>query len=236
MTARYADNAAKRQWLRRIFDETARDYDRVESWLSFGSGRWYRRQALQRAGVSEGMTVADVACGTGLVAREAASVVGASGRVLGIDPSEGMLEHARRISGIETARGIAEALPCEPSRFDFLSMGYALRHVEDLRVAFSEFLRVLKPGGRLCILEISRPRSRAGRTILRGYMCLLASVLPRVTRTAPRTRELWRYYWETIDLCVPPDRVVEALREAGFECVKHRVQLGLFSEYTARRP
>lgn len=236
MAARYADNAEKNRWLRRIFDETAPDYDRVESWLSFGSGRWYRRRALQRAGLSEGMTVADVACGTGLVAREAAAIVGLRGRILGVDPSEGMLRYARRIPGLETAVGVADSLPCGPSRFDFLSMGYALRHVEDLHAAFSEFLRVLRPGGKLCILEISRPDGRIRRALLRGYMRVLSSVLPRITHAAPRTRELWRYYWETIELCVPPGQIVGALREAGFERVQHRMELGLFSEYTGIRP
>src|ERR1043165_2988776 len=92
MTSRYRDNAEKHEWLRRIFDDTAADYDRVESWLSLGSGSRNRREALQRAGLAAGMGVADVACGTGLVAGEAMRIVGDGGRVVGIDPSAGMLE------------------------------------------------------------------------------------------------------------------------------------------------
>lgn len=231
----YGDNAEKRAWLRQIFDDTAGDYDRVESWLSLGSGRWYRRQALRRAGLAPGMIVADVACGTGLVAREAITIAGPGGRIIGIDPSEGMLAQARKNLGIETVGGVAEAMPFESGRFDFVAMGYALRHVEDLVPAFAEFHRVLKPGGRLCILEITRPAGRIGRAVLRGYMGLLSIIL-RLVRPGARTSELWSYYWRTIDRCVPPDRVLVALRAAGFMDVRHRVQLGSFSEFTMRRP
>lgn len=236
MPGLYRDNAEKHEWLRRIFDDTAGDYDRVESWLSLGSGRWYRRQALKRAGLAPGMSVADVACGTGLVAREALSIVGTGGSIVGIDPSEGMLAHARKNLGIEAVNGVAETMPFESARFDFVSMGYALRHVEDLAPAFAEFYRVLKPGGRLCILEITRPAGRLGRAMLRGYMGLLSVLLRLVKPGVSRTSELWSYYWQTIDRCVPPDRVVAALSAAGFVEVRHRVQLGLFSEYTMRRP
>src|SRR5437016_5979910 len=111
MPGLYRSNAEKHEWLRRIFDQTAGDYDRVESWLSLGTGRWYRRKALLRAGLSRGMAVADIACGTGLVAREALSIIGATGRIVGVDPSEQMLALARRRLGIPTVIGIAEALP-----------------------------------------------------------------------------------------------------------------------------
>src|SRR4051794_22753257 len=88
----YYDNAPrKREFLREIFDQTACDYDKLENVLALGSGRWYRRQALRRAGLVESMRVLDVASGTGLVAREAIGIVGPRGRVFGVDPSIGML-------------------------------------------------------------------------------------------------------------------------------------------------
>ncbi len=236
MTSRYRDNAEKHEWLRRIFDETATDYDRVEAWLSFGTGSRNRREALQRAGLREGMSVADVACGTGLVAREALKLIGPSGSIVGIDPSEGMLEQARRGLGIETKIGVAEALPLESGKYDFLSMGYALRHVEDLAPAFAEFYRVLKPNGRACILEITRPRGAVRRAVLRAYMRVLSALLRWRKPVSARTPELWSYYWDTIDLCVPPERVVGALKAAGFVDVEHHSQFGMLSEYTMRKP
>lgn len=233
MTTRYRDNAEKRRWLRSIFDDTAADYDRVESWLSLGSGRWYRRQALKRAGLAPGMVVADVACGTGLVSREALTIIGPSGRLVGVDPSEGMRSRARRHLGIEAIEGLAEALPFNEPSFDFVSMGYALRHVADLHLAFSEFHRVLRPGGRLCVLEITRPHGRVRRAVLRGYLSFLSGVVCRLSRVGRRTPELWAYYLDTIERCVPPSCVVEAIERAGFSDVAHRMQLGLFSEYSA---
>lgn len=240
-TDHYRDPDQKREWLKSIFDDTAPDYDRVESWLALGSGKWYRRQALLRAGLKPGMSVCDVACGTGLVAREALAIVGPSGSVLGVDPSPGMLKHATdALPNLKSASGRAEAVPAADDTFDFLSMGYALRHVEDLSPAFSEYRRVLRPGGVVCILEITSPDSRAGRFFMKAYMRLISGVFCRLPRflggsRSKRTTDLWRYYWDTIDRCVRPEKVLEAMRAAGFTDVKRGVQLGMFSEYTGRR-
>ncbi len=235
LTDHYQNEQQKREWLTAIFDDTAEDYDRVESWLALGSGRWYRRQALQRAGLTAGMIVADIACGTGLVAREAVNIVGTQGRVVGIDPSPGMLKFANDNITLEARNGRAEAIPAADSTFDFLSMGYALRHVDDLGSAFAEFSRVLKPGGRVCILEITSPDSRAGRFFIAAYMRLISGVFCRFGGRSKRTKELWKYYWETIDQCVRPEIVLEELRAAGFRDVKRTVPLGMFSEYTGTK-
>ncbi len=238
----YSSADQKRRFLNDIFDETAADYDRVERWLSLGSGRWYRRMALARAGLKPGMNVADVAVGTGLLAGEALAIVKAAegGGVVGIDPSREMMRRAADRLGIQTVCGVAESLPFSDASFDFLTMGYALRHVEDLNSAFREFHRVMRSDGkfgpaRLCILEISRPETRLGRALLRAYLGTLCRVLGTVCRLSPRTPELWAYYWETIDRCVPPDRVLTALREAGFAEVQRTCVGGIFSEYTANR-
>lgn len=235
LTEHYRDVGEKREWLKSIFDDTAGDYDRVERWLALGTGRWYRRQALRRAGLAPGMAVADVACGTGLVAREALSIVGDAGRVVGIDPSPGMLRLASESINIEARAGRAEAIPAADVSFDFLSMGYALRHVDDLGPAFAEFRRVLRPGGRVCILEITSPDSRIGRWLMSAYMRVISGVFCRVGGTSERTSELWRYYWDTIDRCVRPEAVLNALREAGFRDVRRIVPLGMFSEYTGTK-
>src|ERR1700727_1550039 len=96
----YAHEADRDGWVRRLFDQTAGDYDRVERAMAFGSGSWYRRRALQRAGLEAGMRVLDIGTGTGLTAREAFGLVGPSGEVTGVDPSTGMMERAKVPHGL----------------------------------------------------------------------------------------------------------------------------------------
>jgi len=232
----YETEADRSRWVRGIFDRTAGDYDRVERVLGLGSGSWYRRRALQRAGLTSGMTVLDIGTGTGLVAREAAMLVGDATRVTGVDPSPGMVEHARVPAGVRLLAGSAEAIPSADATADFLSMGYALRHISDLSPAFAEFFRVLRPGGRLCLLEITSPQGALGRALLRAY---LRGLVPAAAAVISRHRDmpkLMRYYWDTIAACVPPAAIMQALAAAGFVDVERYVELGVFSEYRARKP
>jgi demethylmenaquinone methyltransferase / 2-methoxy-6-polyprenyl-1,4-benzoquinol methylase len=235
LPAYYADDAARELYLRRIFDSTASDYDRIESVLALGSGRWYRRQALLRAQLAAGAEVLDVGIGTGLVAREALALIGAQGRLVGVDPSPGMMSEVA-LPGVELIRGRAEELPRTDASCDFLSMGYALRHITDVSTAFAEFHRVLRPGGRLLVLEISQPKGRIGTALLKTYMRAFVPMIAAVVARQRDTAELWRYYWDTIESCIPPEAVLAALRAAGFERVQRHVELGIFSEYTAVKP
>lgn len=233
LTEYYATEKDRQAYLRRMFDDTAVDYDRIESLLALGSGAWYRRRALMRAGLCAGMRVLDVGVGTGLVAAQACTLTGNAALVTGVDPSPGMMAASKLPQGITLMEGRAEHLPLADNQFDFLSMGYALRHVSDLRAAFSEFARVLKPGGRLCLLEITQPRSRTGKWLLKNYM---RGVIPLLTRLVARhqgTTTIWRYYWDSIEACVPPEQVIAALGTAGLTAVQRHVELGVFSEYQA---
>jgi demethylmenaquinone methyltransferase/2-methoxy-6-polyprenyl-1,4-benzoquinol methylase len=232
LPAYYRDEVEHVQFLQRIFDETAPDYDRIERVLALGTGSWYRRNALQRAGLATGAQVIDVGIGTGLVAREALALIGPSGHIIGVDPSPGMMGEVS-LPGVELVNGRAEALPQADASCDFLSMGYALRHIADLSAAFSEFHRVLRPGGRLLVLEITKPAGRMATLLLKGYMRTAVPLIARVVARRNDTSKLWRYYWDTIEACVTPDTVLAALRAAGFEDVKRYVELGIFSEYTA---
>lgn len=235
MTAYFANAEEKRQFLLDIFNRGAPDYDRMERLLGLGSGSWYRRQALQRAGLASKMSAVDVAVGTGLVAREAARIVGDAALVVGIDPSPGMLDNAKVPAGVRLMQGKAESIPLPDQSFDFLSMGYALRHISDLSVAFHEFHRVLKPGARICILEITSPKGRFAKLLLKWYMRGIVPFLGKMFARSAETERLWQYYWDTIDACVPPETVITTLQVAGFENVRRVVKQGIFSEYQAVR-
>ena len=231
----YGSEDEHRAFVRRIFDDTAPDYERIERVLALGSGPAYRRQALLRAGLARGAQVLDVGIGTGLVAREAIKIIGPGGHLVGVDPSPGMMKHVRAAE-VELVQGVAEALPRPDASSDFLSLGYALRHIGDVAAAFSEFHRVLRPGGRLTILEITSPRGRAAKALLKAYMRNVVPLMARLVGGQRDTADLWRYYWDTIEACITPQQVIDALRAAGFADVRRHVELGIFSEYIARKP
>ena len=152
LTDYYQTEQDRQAYLRQIFDNTAPDYDRIESMLAWGTGSRYRKEALIRGGLKKGMRVLDVGVGTGLVAAQACILAGDASLVTGIDPSPGMMAASKLPPAMQLIEGRAESLPFPDNHFDFLSMGYALRHISDLSVAFAEFERVLKPGGRLLLI------------------------------------------------------------------------------------
>ena len=234
---KYYEREGDRQpFVTALFDSAAEYYDRSCALGSFGSGQFYRRWVLLRSGLGAGMKILDVATGTGLVARVATTIVRERGAVIGLDPSAGMLRHGRQAHSARLVQGTVEALPFGDALFDFVSMGYALRHVADLRVAFTECLRVLKPGGRLLLLEISPPRSVVGRWVVRAYLEKILPFAVRVATGSAQVELLMKYHWDTIAECVPPDAILEVLRASGFGAVERRVRGGLLSEYLGAKP
>jgi demethylmenaquinone methyltransferase/2-methoxy-6-polyprenyl-1,4-benzoquinol methylase len=178
----------------------------------------------------------DVACGTGLVATAAAQILGSAAAITCLDPSKGMLEVARSKLAARFVLGRAEQLPFDDNAFNFLTMGYALRHVTTLEEAFNEYRRVLKPGGKLLILEATKPADRLGGFLFKIYFGKIYPFLTQVFTRSRDAREMMVYFWETMDACVPPAAVLQALTAAGFSDVKRTRLLGLFSEYSASKP
>jgi demethylmenaquinone methyltransferase / 2-methoxy-6-polyprenyl-1,4-benzoquinol methylase len=228
----FSNEDERRSVTRTMFDQAAPGYDNAEALTALGSGAWYRREVLVRNGLQPGMTLLDVAAGTGLVTVAGHELVGAEGRVLALDPSPGMLAELRKKVNVETIEAYAESIPLPDAQVDFVSMGYALRHVGDLDRAFAEYLRVLRPGGKVCIMEISRPHSRIARGLLHFHIAVVVPVLARLTRRHADVKRLWEYYGDTIEAAIEPERILEALRRAGFQDVDCRISLGVFREYT----
>jgi len=233
LTDYYKTEQDRQAYLRQIFDNTAVDYDRIEAMLAFGTGPGYRRDALLRAGLKAGMKVLDVGVGTGLVAAQECMITGDPALVTGVDPSPGMMAASKLPKTMILIEGRAESLPFPDNHFDFLSLGYALRHISDLSVAFAEFERVLKPGGRLCILEITQAQSPLGRWLLKTYMRGVIPLLTRFISKQKNTATIWRYFWDSIEACVPPEQVINTLNAAGLTEVKRHLSIGIFSEYQA---
>lgn len=232
----YGTDAERPAVVRDLFDEGAPYYEWICRVMSLGTGDGYRRQALRNAGLAPGMRILDIATGTGPVLRAAVEITGNAGFAVGLDPSSGMLRQCRTRCAAPVLQGRGERLPFGDASFDLLSMGYGLRHVPDLRELFAEYRRVLKPGGRLLVLEITQPRSAFGRWLNRFYLRTLVPGVARLGTGTPAASRMMDYFWDTIETCVPPDVILNVLQEAGFARAQRSVSGGVFSEYVGERP
>lgn len=232
----YGEAEARQGFLNELFNRTAYQYRNIDKAAGFGSGLWYRRKALQEAGLTNGMRVLDVACGPGLVTQCAREIVGPQGSVVGLDPSIGMLREAQKGPCDRLVRGVGERLPFPDRSFDFLSMGYALRHVSDLTTAFLEYRRVLKPGGIVLLLDICRPRSALMLSLSRFYIKTVLGIAFAASTGNGDMKTLMAYWWDTTEYCVSPETILGALNEAGFaDCSLHELFNGLLRDYRAVR-
>lgn len=219
-----------------LYDRAARRYDLVNAIASLGTGRWYRNRTIRTLGLESDARVLDVGCGTGALTLAAQRACPESSLVVGVDPSEGMRGLARRAGVRDVRPGSFESLSFDDESFDLVVSGYAIRYAEDLQRTACELHRLLRPGGRLVLLEMiapSSPRRRAwvGRTIC-GFGAPVLGVLCG-TRSI---RDLMRHFWESVAAFAPPERVVEHLVDAGFEEAEYRPLGGLLGEFRAVRP
>jgi demethylmenaquinone methyltransferase/2-methoxy-6-polyprenyl-1,4-benzoquinol methylase len=143
-----------------------------------------------------------------------------------------MLIAGREKARIANVQAKSERLPFADASFDLVTIGFALRHFADLDGVFAECARVLRPGGKLLILEITAPRSAAGRVMLGAYM---GGIVPPIASLLTWRRDvgkMLRYYWATTRDCVPPDVILSAMQRAGFRDTDRTVSIGIFSEYS----
>ena len=233
----YPGESQRRGFVTGLFDRTAPHYDWINGVMSLGSGVRYRRDALRRAGLVPGDRILDVAIGTGLVARAARDILGGGDRIIGIDLSMGMLAEARKNLPITLVQGVAERLPVADACVDFVTMGYALRHVTNFESTFREYLRILKPGGTLLILELTRPAAdSATYRFTRFYLHTVVPLLARLGPGGSDARTLMEYFWDTVDNCVPPATILAALAGSGFTSPRQGIVHRVFSEYVATKP
>jgi demethylmenaquinone methyltransferase/2-methoxy-6-polyprenyl-1,4-benzoquinol methylase len=231
----YGERDDRAAFVRRLFNDTAPLYDGINKLYSLGSGAWYRRRCLVRAGLRPGLRVIDVATGTGMVAQEAVAVTGRREDVIGVDLSEAMLAIARSKLRIPVIQGVAEQLPIADASADFVTMGYALRHVADLVAAFREYHRVLRQDGTVVLLEIGKPTRKLGRVVAETYLGRMVPLLSRWFSGGERAQALTAYYWATIDQCVAPEVILKALGDSGFVELRCDVELDMLRSYIGRK-
>ena len=231
----YKTDGDRSEFVSGLFDEGAASYEWVCRVMSLGTGGQYRKNALRAAGLEPGMRVLDVATGTGLVLRPASELSGGTSLAIGLDPSDGMLRECRKRSAALLVQGRGEALPFRDGYFDMVSMGYGLRHVADLHALFREYRRVIRPGGRVLVLEITQPATTVGRTLNRAFLGTLVPGIARLWKGAAAA-QMMDYFWDTVENCVPPDAILSALGSAGFPGAARTVTGGILSEYLGVRP
>jgi demethylmenaquinone methyltransferase/2-methoxy-6-polyprenyl-1,4-benzoquinol methylase len=204
--------------VRSMFDRIAPVYDAMNRVMTAGLDRRWRRETVRET-VSPGDRVLDAACGTGDLAIEAAR---AGGRVVGLDFSGAMLERARRKAPqLEWVQGDLLALPWEDGAFDAATVGFGIRNVTDLEAGLRELRRVVRPGGRVGILEITRPRGP-----LRVFYSLwFDRVVPLLGRVVPGG-EAYTYLPASVRRFPGPEELAAAMRAAGFQDVRYRLFAG----------
>ncbi len=214
--------------VRAMFDRIAPVYDAMNRVFTMGlDGRW--RKLAAAAVVTPGDRVLDAACGTGDLALADRK---AGGEVTGLDFSERMLERARRKSDqIEWVQGDVLALPFEDAAFDAATIGFGIRNVDDLDAGLRELARVVRPGGRLAVLEITRPRG-----VLRPFFRLWFDVLIPLAGKALPGGAAYTYLPASVRRFPGPDDLADALRRAGFTDVGYRLLAGgIVSLHVGRR-
>lgn len=156
----------KEKFVREMFNSIARRYDLMNTLMSMGLDRAWRRFTVRRSGIKSGGYGLDVCCGTGMITMELARAAGPAGRVVGLDFSENMLAVAKENikdfdlkDNIELIQGNAMALPFADNTFDCVTVGWGLRNVPDIMTAVKEMARVVKPGGRVVSLDMAQPEA-----------------------------------------------------------------------------
>jgi demethylmenaquinone methyltransferase / 2-methoxy-6-polyprenyl-1,4-benzoquinol methylase len=212
----------------RMFDRVASNYDALNSVMTAGLHHRWRERAAARAELRPGDSALDVCCGTGDLALELASRVSPDGHVVGCDFSEPMLDLARDKAAERGASGVrfewadALELPYDGERFDAATVGFGARNLADLDRGLREMARVLKPGGRAVILEITQP----SRPPLSSFYSLwFDRIVPLLGRFSSDP-EAYSYLPESVRSFPSPVGLAEKMDRAGFERIRYTVLAG----------
>jgi demethylmenaquinone methyltransferase/2-methoxy-6-polyprenyl-1,4-benzoquinol methylase len=212
----------KSQRVAGVFDSVAPRYDLMNDLMSFGLHRLWKRFAVEASGARPGERVLDIAGGTGDLARLFSRRVGPQGEVVLTDINPGMLRLGRdRLLDAGVLMPVvqcdAERLPFRADRFDCVSVAFGLRNMTHKEEALSEMRRVLKPGGRLLVLEFSR----VWKPLEPAYHAYSFGVLPRLGKLVVNDAEAYRYLAESIRLHPDQEGLKQMMEHAGFERVEY---------------
>ena len=231
--------AEKQGRVAEVFTSVAQKYDLMNDVMSFGVHHLWKRFTLEMTGLRRGHKVLDLAGGTGDLALKEAQMVGESGQVVLADINAAMLQRGRDrvidsgyLNRVESVQCNAEMLPFADNHFDCITIAFGLRNVTDKATALASMQRVLKPGGRLCILEFSKPVYEPLEKLYDFYSFKL---LPRMGELIARDRDSYQYLAESIRM--HPDQLALKqiiLDQGGFDEVEvHNLSGGIVALHRA---
>ncbi len=235
----YREAGSKKRQVTQMFDRIAPHYDFLNRLLSLGIDVYWRRRAIARIRDLAPERILDVATGTADVALEAARQL-APRQIIGIDISEQMLDIGRRkitdrrYEGVITLQqGDSENLPFENNTFDAITVAFGVRNFENLERGLSEMQRVLKPGGKLVVLEFSRPKLFPFKQLFNAYFRYVLPAIGRLTSKDPRA---YRYLYESVQAFPEGRQFQDILQKTGYktsQCIP--LTLGICSVYSAEK-
>ena len=221
----------KQERVGQVFSSVASRYDIMNDVMSLGSHRLIKRFTIELSALRPGHTVLDLAGGTGDFSLRFSTLVGATGQVVLADINEAMLQVGRdrvidasKIGNVQFAQANAEQLPFEDNTFNCICIAYGLRNVTDKDSALASMNRVLKPGGRVLVLEFSKPKNQLVRKAYDAF----SSLWPKVGKLFTGDADSYRYLVESIRMHPDQGTLLEMMNNAGFvNCKYHNVMNGI---------
>ena len=224
--------AEKAGRVREVFDSVAAQYDLMNDLMSGGLHRLWKRFTIELSAVRSGQTVLDIAGGTGDLAAKFSKLVGADGKVILADINAAMLSVGRdrlidkgALSNIDVVQADAQFLPFEDNSIDCITIAFGLRNVTNKAKALRSMHRVLKPGGRVLVLEFSKPTSPLLSKVYDAYSF---SALPAMGKLITNDADSYRYLAESIRKHPDQESLLEMVEDAGFvDCRYHNMTGGI---------
>ena len=222
----------KASMVKGVFDSVASNYDLMNDLMSFGIHRIWKRIAIDLAGVKRGQTILDLASGTGDLAAKYSTLVGPEGKVIMSDINAAMLEEGRQrmaneghIGNIDYMQINAENIPLQDNSVDLVSIAFGLRNVTDKQKALNEMHRIIKPGGRVLVLEFSHTDIPPLKV---AYDLFSFQVLPRLGKLIADDADSYRYLAESIRMHPDQETLRSMMEAAGLErCDFHNMTGGI---------
>ena len=213
------DSNTKADLVGNVFDTVSKNYDLMNDLMSFGIHRLWKKVTIETSGIRDDFVVLDLAGGTGDMVKLMREKISDKGMLILSDINQSMLREGRDrlinegIEGIQTAQIDAQYLPFEDNTFDLITIAFGLRNVTNKEKALQSIHNALKPGGKLVVLEFSRPQNEAFREI---YDLFSFEVIPKIGELIAQTEESYRYLAESIRMHPVQEELKKMMEDSGF--------------------